>query len=420
MKKFNPGEVRFRASFSAASTNEPRFGAADKENGVLRDVQITLEGEAKGHGVYLDREFCEQVVEAGNATGDVGVKVRFGHPAMCADALGTYLGRAKNFRMSEVTRKESGEKASGVIADVYLDKNADRYDWVMNMSESAPDSFGMSIVFTYGDYIVKDADGNRHSYREEVAEPFNAFLKDNPKATNGEKSDKYDALFGDWEAKSADGKTYVTLAKLHGSDFTDTPAATDGVFSDETLASQASTMLEENPRVREMLLNDPQRVIQFLKRNDLFDAFGAALESARVAGLQAAKDKEISALKAKIGELENQIAENAALKSANAEIDQLKSVNDETEKKLASALADVERLGGEIGTMTKELAEARDQLSAWESHASAHGANVNTPPSLGAAVGTRADAIKQLSALPPSQREAFYREHRELIDGIIK
>lgn len=406
MKKFNPGEVRFRASFSAASTNEPRFGAADKDEGILRDVQITLEGEAKGHDVYLDREFCEQVVEAGNATGDAGVKVRFGHPAMCSDALGTYLGRAKNFRMTDVTRKDSGEKASGVIADVYLDKNADRYEWVMNMSESAPDSFGMSIVFTYGDYIVKDADGNRHSYKEECYREDGSFKG-------------YDAVT-DWEKQSADGKIYVTLAKLHGSDFTDTPAATDGVFSDESLASQASTMLEENPQLREMLLSHPKNVVEFLKRNDLFDAVGNALESARVSGLQAAKDKEIASLNAQILELRDKIADDAALKSAFAEIDQLKSVNDETEKKLASALADVERLNGEIGTMQKELAEARDQLSAWESHASAHGANVNTPPSLGAAVGTRADAIKQLSALPPSQREAFYREHRELIDGIIK
>ena len=90
MNKFKPLKARMRATFAAGATVEPRLENVDKENEVLHGVQITLEGEAKGHGVWLDRAFCEAVAEQGNAMGDAGVKVRFGHPAMCSDALGTY------------------------------------------------------------------------------------------------------------------------------------------------------------------------------------------------------------------------------------------------------------------------------------------------------------------------------------------
>lgn len=399
MKKIELNHKRMRASFFSAETAEPRFGEADKENGVLKGVQITLEGEAKGHGVFLDREFCEQVVEAGNATGEAGVKVRFGHPAMCSDAIGTYLGRAKNFRIAEFTRKESGEKASGVIADVYLDKNADRYDWIMNMSESAPDTFGMSIVFTYSDFVVKDGEGVRHSYLAEVQ--------------NGDKTEKA------WKEQSVDGREYAVLAKLLGSDFTDTPAATDGVFADETLAAKAAEMLEENPQIKEVILKAPSNVVEFLKRSDLFDGLAGAIESKRVKELQAAKDKEIAQLKETISMLESAIAEEKALKAANEEIYQLKSVNETLTKDLESAKADAERLSGELVTAKQSLAECRDQLAAWESHASAHGAHVNTPPSKGSFSGgmTRKEALAKLSSMPFAEREKFYAENRELIDG---
>ena len=101
-KKFNPMKARFRATFNGSQLGASRLGEIDTENEVLHDVQITLEGEALGHGVWLDRQFCEDVAAAGNATGDVGLKVRYGHPAMCSDAIGTELGRAKNFRVVEV------------------------------------------------------------------------------------------------------------------------------------------------------------------------------------------------------------------------------------------------------------------------------------------------------------------------------
>lgn len=412
-KPFKPMRSRFRATFSGAqlAAAGSRLGAVDRKNEVLHDVQITLEGEALGHGVWLDRDFCEAVAAAGNETGDVGLKVRYGHPAMCSDAIGTELGRAKNFRVVDLEREIDGKKVkcAGVLADIHLLKSAhsapqgDIATHVLEVAAEDPKQFGQSIVFTYADWVVKDSEGVRHSYKEEVGDPYDKWCAENPKADRYQKYAKEKELYDAWFGKSADEKFYAVLGKLHGSDFTDTPAATDGVFSAGSLAEEAGDMLDEHPQIREVILKSPNNVIEFLKRSDLFDAIAPHFESARVSGLQAAKDKEI-------GELNKRIEEMSALDAVKlaAEVESLKAnlekANAELSAKVAAftdleskhksasdALADsnksVEQLTNELAT-TKEalakaegdLAEAREHLSAWENHASGHGATVNTPP----------------------------------------
>lgn len=408
-KPFKPLRSRFRATFSGAqlAAAGSRLGAVDRENEVLHDVQITLEGEALGHGVWLDREFCEAVAAAGNETGDVGLKVRYGHPAMCSDAIGTELGRAKNFRVVDLVREIDGKKVkcAGVLADIHLLKSAhsapqgDIATHVLEVAAEDPKQFGQSIVFTYADWVVKDANGVRHSYREEVMG-----VDAEGKVLVGEDGKAKDRISEDaWEAKSADGKVYAVLGKLHGSDFTDTPAATDGIFSAGSLAEEAGDMLDEHPQIRQVILKSPNNVIEFLKRSDLFDAIAPHFESARVSGLQAAKDKEIAELNKRIEEMSALDAVKLAaeveslkanLETANAELSAKVAAFSDLESKhkvatdaLAEANAKVEQLTGDLGT-TKEalaksegdLAAAREHLSAWESHASEHGATVNTPP----------------------------------------
>lgn len=363
MNKFKPLKSRFRATFSGAETGV-RLGEVDKENEVLHGVQITLEGEAKGHGVHLDREFCEAVAAAGNATGDVGLKVRYGHPAMCSDALGTELGRAKNFEVRDIERTtEDGEKVTvaGVFADVEILKSAhsapqgDIARHVLEMAAEDPGQFGQSIVFTYADWVVKDADGNRHSYKAEVSDPEDA---------------EQDLTEDQWFKQSADGKVYAVLGRLHGTDFTDTPAATDGVFSTGTLAEEAERMLEEHPQIFDAIENSPKSLLEFLERTGL----DKKLESARVAGLQAAKDREIAALKGEI-EIQKTVNEQLladfdaqvkALEAAQKRNKQLAAKCTETEKALAdtqAALADEqERYRAQVGAALQQPASALADL----------------------------------------------------------
>ena len=82
----------------------------DAKNGIIKNASVVTAGEAEGHGIYLDQNFVEDVVRLGNEYKQ-GLKSRFGHPTLSNEALGTYLGRFKNFRVN-------GNKA---VADLYLD-----------------------------------------------------------------------------------------------------------------------------------------------------------------------------------------------------------------------------------------------------------------------------------------------------------
>lgn len=347
-----PLKSRFRATFNGAELAVARrLGEIDQENEILHDVQITLEGEAKGHGVFLDREFCEAVAAQGNATGDVGLKVRYGHPAMCSDAIGTELGRAKNFRVVDFERTIDGEtiNAAGVIADIHILRSAhsapqgDIAKHIIETAREDPGQFGQSIVFTYADWKVKDADGKPHLYSEFA-----------------DKKDGYD----EWKNLSADGKVYAVLGKLHGTDFTDTPAATDGVFTTNTLAEEAEIMLDEHPEVFEAIEKNPKSLVEFLARTGL----DKKLESARVSGLQAAKDKEINDLRAEFAAV---VAEKEkAMAALNATNEKLSTDLDETRKALAAAqdsLAELnaarEQLLGQIEETAKDLSKTKAALA---------------------------------------------------------
>jgi hypothetical protein len=362
--------VRFRATFAGKELGAGRLGQIDEENEVLHDVQITLEGEVLGHGVWLDREFCEAVAEQGNATGDVGLKIRYGHPAMCSDAIGTELGRAKNFRVVDIDREIDGQtvKAAGVVADVHLLKSAhsapqgDIAKHVLETAKEDPKQFGQSIVFTYSDWVVKDADGNRHSYNEEVAKPLEEDLaaQSNYLVFMAKEKELTDA----WLAQSVDGKVYAVLGKLHGSDFTDTPAATDGIFSTGTLAEEAEQLLAEHPQIVEVLTKNPKSLNEFLVRTGLADK----IESARLAGLQAAKDKELAEMSAKykadlVAMKERHDAEMAEASRIAAEaIETLKADIGAKEQALTEAKASVEQLAAKSAETEKALAETQAAL----------------------------------------------------------
>ena len=156
----------------------------------------------------------------------------------------------------------------------------------------------------------------------------------------------------EWRAQSADGRVYAVLGRLHGTDFTDTPAATDGVFSDTSLAAEAERMLDEHPEVLAAVEAHPEKVYEFCARIGILDR----IESRRVANLQAEKDREISALRAdldaaraengKLRHFETDCAAKAsALGEARTALEQLTARHGETERALAEARAalDVER-----------------------------------------------------------------------------
>lgn len=131
--------TRFRTT--PATGASPRV---DRDAGVIRGASAAQAVEALGHGVMLDQKTLQQVVALGNAAGGKGLKVRFTHPGMCSDGLGTLIGHATNFRVE-------GDKA---LCDIQLDESAktspkgDLYTYVLNLAEKNPADFGLSIVFS--------------------------------------------------------------------------------------------------------------------------------------------------------------------------------------------------------------------------------------------------------------------------------
>jgi hypothetical protein len=191
----------------------------DRELGIIQGVTIARIGPAKGHNGFVDRTFLLQIVDNA-ASKPAGIKARFGHPNMCSQALGTYLGRFKNYSYS-------GDQ---VKADLHLDDTAkstpsgDLYSYVLDMAEKNPDMFGASIVFEIGESVFLE---------EEV---------------DGEKVEK----------------EYFRLKELRATDIVDEPAATDGLFSANTFPGIATQFLDENPEIMDLIFTKPDSIIEFL------------------------------------------------------------------------------------------------------------------------------------------------------------
>ena len=114
-----------------------------KFHGVIHAVAVMTAGNVKdSRGWEIDQITLDQSVAAGNAHDNLGLKSRFGHPNMSGNALGTFLGRAKNFyRDGNVAR-----------ADLYISKTAystpegDLGSYVLGLAEKDPQAFGTSVV----------------------------------------------------------------------------------------------------------------------------------------------------------------------------------------------------------------------------------------------------------------------------------
>jgi hypothetical protein len=199
-----------------------KLSKVDREKGIINNIVVASIGEAKGHNLHLNSKFLDDIVLLATDH-QTGIKARFGHPNICATALGTYLGRYKNYR----------RKGDEVLADLHLDDSAKKspkgnlYDYVLDMAENNPDMFGASIAFKRG----KD--------KIELSE------------VDGENIEK----------------SFATIKALYATDLVDSPAATDGlfeVFHEDDLASQVTIFLDQHPQVFELLDKKPQILDEFV------------------------------------------------------------------------------------------------------------------------------------------------------------
>lgn len=217
----------FNALATAAATT-------DTANDALYGVVLCQVGEAKGHGVLLDSIFIQQAHDSFVALHTVdGLKCRFGHPGMCFDAVGTFIGRFHNPRISE--------DGSQLLADLYFDPsarispNGDMVAYVSTLAESDPKAIMSSIVFQCGPSIYKDTEGVEYL-------------------------DRYDA-----EGNYIRGlMEYARLDELNACDLVDEGAATEGLFSN-TYGVQATKLFSNEPEVLAFLQEHPRAVVLLSK-----------------------------------------------------------------------------------------------------------------------------------------------------------
>ncbi|MDO8675541.1 MAG: hypothetical protein Q7K71_05430 [Candidatus Omnitrophota bacterium] len=196
----------------------------EKYKGVIRGFAVMTQGNVKDmRGWQIDETTLQQIVDVGNKS-QLGLKSRFGHPNMSSSALGTFTGRAKNFR-------KDGDIAR---ADLFISKTAyetpdgDIASYVLDLAEKDPDAFGTSVVL--GEFDLEYAD---------------------------EKKDK----------SGKDLPPKLRVSSLMAVDVVDDPAANDGMFnkhfnSSVELSAKATEFMNK-------LLDNPdalEYVVSFLER----------------------------------------------------------------------------------------------------------------------------------------------------------
>lgn len=108
----------------------------DSDNGVIHDVRVMTEGEAKGHDQIIDKTTLSQVLTCASEYKN-GVKVKLDHDS----GIEAVVGFLTNFHLS------SNEGKGVVLADLHLLSSHPNRSQVLELAKSIPETFGLSLSF---------------------------------------------------------------------------------------------------------------------------------------------------------------------------------------------------------------------------------------------------------------------------------
>jgi len=108
-------------------------GSIDVANGVIHGVSLITEGPALGHGVMIDSKTLQQVKDAADKYSG-GLKVKLDHNSSAGDIVGFIDNLTIN-----------GNK---LIGDLNLLQSSKHRDYILEIAQKIPDTFGLSIAFS--------------------------------------------------------------------------------------------------------------------------------------------------------------------------------------------------------------------------------------------------------------------------------
>ena len=250
----------------------------DNEKGIIYGVALANMGLNK-NGYYFSERFLNELKDFGNKKGEI--KARFEHPSFTGGSFGSFIGKYKNFNVTE----------GRLIGDLYLAEIARKTevtgrgislcDYVMGMAVECPEMFGNSIYVEADviDEIYKDGDDDKIGIGLKLIDWCASDLVDDPAATNGlffEKNKKENnklrmnkivrellAFMNDFTKKVKEAKAFdVDLTLANGDIITvvtegETPAEGDEVKKKTTNGQSDESALSDG----EYLLKDEKTLI---------------------------------------------------------------------------------------------------------------------------------------------------------------
>jgi hypothetical protein len=250
---------------SKAVIGAPTPANIDSARGILYDVVLCQamqpRGEAGSIQIYDEQaeelktvrvitgsDFIERLVVLGQRHGENGHQVRFGHPGMCDQVLGTYCGRVKNIRLRD----------NQAIGDIYLSAASENApgkgnlkEYILNLAREDSQAIMMSIVFTPDEPYFINEDGVKEIYSGTPEQNF--YLSSLPEPNRC---------------------IYETVRAWHYTDFVDAGAnSTDlfrGMKGDKMLSAKLFEFLDENENVMEALAENPEIVREFIDKYETY------------------------------------------------------------------------------------------------------------------------------------------------------
>lgn len=218
--------------------------SVDAKEGIIRGVSVVTEGEATGHNLFIDSTTIKQVLDTASAYAG-GLKVKVNH----GKALESIVGVLKNFAID----------GKQLRADLHLLKSSSEHAKIIEMAETMPEAFGLSLSFS--------------NHPEEI-----------------------------------EGKQFARCAEIYSADLVDSPAANpSGLFSKQNQTNIMSNASDAAPSTAELAaeIAELKKALEAVKPTDLsaVTADIAAAKTELATLMTSAKEASAAAKKTEISAL---------------------------------------------------------------------------------------------------------------------